>query len=385
MDKEAESFVIGDEYLLDLQLVRYDCVASMAHAKMLGKIGILKPDEVKKLVGALNLIIKLHEQGKFSISKEQEDVHTAIENFLTDKLGDLGKKIHTGRSRNDQVLAALRLYYKDHLNECMAFAKKFINNAESFSSRYGSIELPGYTHTRKAMPSSIKLWTNAFIDSMKDNIMLLEADLKLVDQSPLGTGAGYGSPIPLDREFTAKELGFAKVQQNPIYVQMSRGKFEATILHALSQVLLDINKMATDLILFSMPEFGYYELPTSFTTGSSMMPNKKNPDFLERMRANYHIIVALEMQVKGLVGNLPTGYNLDMAFTKEPIIKGFSIAESTLRIAALLFKELKVNKENCRKGLTPDLYATSRAYELVKKGVPFRDAYKKVAKDLRGK
>ena len=383
MDKKAEAFVVGEDYLLDMRLVKYDCIASIAHAKMLGKIGVLKPEEVKKLVKELNNIIKLHEKGKFTISKEQEDMHTAIENFLTAKLGSLGKKIHTGRSRNDQVLAALRLYYKEHLKHCISLSEKFIKSAGHFSARYGNIQLPGYTHTRKAMPSSVKLWAGSFIEAMRDNITLLNAALELVDQSPLGTGAGYGSSLAVDREFTAKELGFAKVQKNPIYVQMSRGKFEATMLHALTQVTLDINKMATDLIMLSMPEFGYYELPLSFTTGSSMMPNKKNPDILERLRANYHIIVAQEMQVKGLSGNLPTGYNFDIAFTKEPIIKGFDIAEGSLAAAAYLIEKLKVNKENCKKGLTEDIFATSKVYGLVKKGMPFRDAYKKVGKGLK--
>lgn len=310
VDREVEGFVIGDEYLLDLKLVKYDCIASIAHAKTLAKIGILTKAESGKIIKELEHIKALAVANMFTITRDQEDSHTAIENFLTAKLGSLGKKIHTGRSRNDQVAAALRLYYKDHLHKCIALANGFIKSAESFSSTYGSIAIPGYTHTRKAMPSSVKLWSHAFIESMHDNIKLLDSALELVDQSPLGTGAGYGSPILLDRAFTAKELGFAKVQENPIYVQMSRGKFEATILHALSQMMLDLNKMATDLILFSMPEFGYYELPLNFTTGSSMMPNKKNPDFLERLRAGYHMLVAYEMQVKGLSGNLPNGIQL---------------------------------------------------------------------------
>ncbi len=380
IDKKVEEFTVGDDYILDMRLVKYDCLASIAHAKMLGTIGILKSDEVEKLVNELNNIITLWEEGKFTISQDQEDVHTAIENHLTEKLGSLGKKIHTGRSRNDQVLTALRLYYKDNLKQCTDLAKAFIESADKFSSTYGGIELPGYTHTRKAMPSSIKLWVGAFKDSMHDNITLLESALLLVDQSPLGSAAGYGSPIRLDREMTAKELGFVKVQENPIYVQMSRGKFEATILHALSQIMFDINKMACDLIIFSMPEFGYFELPEKFTTGSSIMPQKKNPDVLELMRAKYHVIVSYEMQVKQISGNLITGFNRDIQLTKMPVMDGFAITEQTLDIASYLLKNLKVNKANCKKGLTEDVYATHRVYELVKKGVPFRDAYKEVAK-----
>lgn len=385
LDKEVEEFTVGNERALDMQLVRYDCLASIAHAKMLGKMKILTKDEVAKLVKELNIIIKMWEAGKFTISEEYEDVHTAIESELTKKLGQLGKKIHTGRSRNDQVLTALRLYYKDNLQCCMDLAEHFIESAGEFSSKYGNIALPGYTHTRKAMPSSIKLWSEAFIDSMHDNLTLLESAFVLVDQSPLGTAAGYGSPMKLDREFTAAELGFEKVQENPIYAQMSRGKFEATILHALSQIMFDINKIASDLILFSMPELGYFELPDSFTTGSSIMPQKKNPDILELMRAKYHVVVSYEMQVKSISANLPTGYNRDIQLTKWPVMDGFAVTEQTMKIASRLFKNLKVNKATCKKGLTEDVFATHRAYDLVKKGMPFRDAYKQVSKKYAGK
>ncbi len=385
LDEEVEEFTVGDDYLLDMKLVKYDCLASIAHAKMLGRIGILKKDEVDRLVKELNRIIKLWEDGKFNISKHEEDVHTAIENMLTDRLGQLGKKIHTGRSRNDQVLTALRLYQKENLKSCMYLAEQYIESAGNFSTTYGKIELPGYTHTRKAMPSSIKMWAEAFIDSMNDNVSLLESAYLLVDQSPLGTAAGYGSPLKLNREYTAEEMGFAKVQENPIYAQMSRGKFEATILHSLSQVMFDINKMATDLILFSMPEFGYFELPDKFTTGSSIMPNKKNPDVLELLRAKYHVVVSYEMQIKSLSSNLPTGYNRDIQLTKWPVMDGFEITQRSLKLASHLLDNLKVNKANCKKGLTGDVYATHLAYELVKKGMPFRDAYKEIAKKYMGK
>ncbi len=384
-NREIEEFTVGDDYILDQKLLKYDCKASIAHAMMLAKVGILTKAEVEKLVKELNEIIKLSEQGKFTVEKEQEDSQTAIENWLTEKLGDLGKKLHTGRSRNDQVLTVMRLYEKDGLKECIQLAKSYIQALNAFIYKYGEIVLPGYTHTRKAMPSSVKLWAGALVDSMQDNIRLMEGALCLIDQSPLGTGAGYGSPIKLDREYTAKALGFASVQQNPIYVQLSRGKFEATILHALSQIMFDFNRMATDLILFSMPEFGYYELPDEFTTGSSMMPNKKNPDVLEMLRAKYHIVVSLEGQVKGIASSLPTGYNRDMQLTKGPLIKGFEITEQSLKAAALLFRNLKVNREMCKKAMTEDIYATEKAYKLVEKGVPFRDAYKEVSKEFSEK
>jgi len=380
LNKQIEKFTVGDDYILDKKLVKYDCIASIAHAKMLGKIGILEKEEVSKLVKELNNIIKLDKKGKFKILKEDEDCHTAIENHLTKKLGILGKKIHTARSRNDQVLTALRVYYKDELNECKKSCNDFINALEKFSKKYGKIKLPGYTHTRKAMPSSVGLWANSFIDSMMDNLKLIDLTLELIDQSPLGTGAGYGVPLDIDRKYTAKLLGFAKVQENPIYAQNSRGKFEATMLHALTQVMFDLNKIASDLIIFSMPEFGYFELPKEFTTGSSIMPQKKNPDVLELLRAKYHFVVSYEFQVKSIAANLISGYNRDLQLTKEPTMKGLVMAKESISIMELIFENLKVNEKRCRDSLTEEVYATEKAHELVKKGVPFREAYREISK-----
>jgi len=381
LNERVEDFTVGNDYLLDRGLVKYDCQASITHAKMLGKIDVLKKEEIRKLVRELNNIIKLDKKGKFRISKEQEDCHTAIENHLTKKLGNLGKKIHTARSRNDQVLAALRLYYKQELNECRKSVTELINSIRKFIRKYGKVKLPGYTHTRKAMPSSIRLWGNSFIESMKDNLKLIDLALELVNQSPLGTGAGYGLPIKVDREYTAKLLGFEKVQNNPIYVQNSRGKFESTILHALTQIMLDINKIASDLIIFSMPEFGYFELPREFCTGSSIMPQKKNPDVLELLRAKYHVVVSCEFQVKNIISNLLSGYNRDIQLTKGPTMKGIKTTKESLSIASLVFKNLKVNRKKCNDALTEEVYATKRVYKLVKRGIPFREAYEIVSKE----
>jgi len=255
LNKQIEDFTVGDDPVLDRKLVKYDCLASIAHAKMLARIDILSEDEAKKLEKALNQIIDLDEKGDFQIKKEQEDCHTAIENHLVNVLGQVGEKIHTGRSRNDQVLTALRLFYKDELQACSQLAETFLGTLEAFVKKYGRIILPGFTHTRKAMPSSIAMWGEGFIDSMSDNLKLLDLTFELVDQSPLGAGAGYGVPVNLDREFTAQYLGFKKAQRNPIYAQNSRGKFEGTMLHSLSQVLLDLNKICSDLIIFSLPEY----------------------------------------------------------------------------------------------------------------------------------
>ncbi len=376
LDQQIENFTVGDDYILDQKLVKYDCLASIAHAKMLGKISILNEQEVHKLEQELNNIIELDKKGEFKILKEQEDCHTAIENHLIEILGDLGKKIHTARSRNDQVLTALRLYYKDQLGNCIGLIEKLIQSIAALLKKYGDIKFPGYTHTRKAMPSSIALWGNSFIDSMKDNLKIIDLTLEIIDQSPLGTGAGYGVPIKIDRKYTAKLLGFKKLQDNPIYAQNSRGKFESSMLHALTLIMYDLNKIASDLILFSLPEFGYLELPEEFCTGSSIMPQKKNPDVLELIRSKYHIVVSYEFQVKNISSNLISGYHRDIQLTKEPTMKGMEITEQCLSIMSLIFTQLTVNKENCHKALTEELYATEKVYELVEKGIPFREAYK---------
>lgn len=378
LNKQIESFTVGNDYIIDKQLVKYDCIASIAHAKMLGKIGILNQDEVEKLVSELDRVIQLDRGGKFTISREQEDCHTAIEQYLIRRLGDLGKKIHTGRSRNDQVLTALRLFYKDALVKCNHHIDELLDSISQFIDKYGDVVLPGYTHMRKAMPSSVELWAGAFIDSMKDNTVLVNTTFELIDQSPLGTGAGYGVPLNIDRQYSADILGFKRVQKNPIYAQHSRGKFEVTLLHALSQVMFDVNKIATDLIVFSMPEFGFYELPKELCTGSSMMPQKKNPDVLELLRAKYHEVSSYEFQVKGIIGNLISGYNRDSQLTKEPTLRGFQTTHDSLNILALVFRHLCVNKLNCEKALTNEIYATEEVYEFVKKGIPFREAYRRI-------
>lgn len=352
---------------------------------MLGKLGVLTPQEVKKLERGLKEILKLDAKGKFVISKDDEDCHTAIENYLTKRLGAVGKKIHTARSRNDQVAVALRLYYKVELGKCEKLTEAFIASLKQFSKKYGSIKMPGYTHTRKAMPSSMGLWAGAFIEAMQDNLKFMKDVHTLIDQSPLGTGAGYGLPIKVDRAFTAKALKFKKIQSNPIYVQNSRGKFEAMIAATLSATMFDLNKMSQDIIVFSMPEFGYFSIPNELTGGSSIMPQKKNPDALEMLRANYHAINAYELQMKEVASNLLSGYNKDLQLTKEPIMKSFDVTEQSLRVAAIVMGKLAADRKRAAAGLTDEVYATQQAYALVKKGVPFRDAYKQTSKKLFSK
>ncbi len=350
---------------------------------MLEKAGILNGEEVEKLVAELEHIISLAEADEFEIPPEQEDCHTAIENYLTEQLGDLGKKIHTARSRNDQVVTALRLYYRDHLDMLVDLAKEFQSVLESFQSQYGGVTVPGYTHTRKAMPSSIHLWSGAFLDSMQDNVLAVKNVQEMLDQSPLGTAAGYGVPLDIDRQFTADNLGFSRVQQNPIYVQNSRGKFEAQILNACNQVMYDLNRMASDLILFSLPELGVFDLPAEMCTGSSIMPQKKNPDVLELVRAKYHEILGLEFQIKSLPANLITGYHRDLQLTKEPVMRGLKATLDTLEVMALVVSKLQVDEQKAQKMMTEELYATERVYDLMKKGMPFREAYRKISEDYQ--
>ena len=373
------AFTVGDDPQLDRELIVYDCQASQAHARMLGEMGILTPREVEALCEVLSEIQRLAEQGKFKISPGEEDGHTAIENYLTDRLGETGKKIHTARSRNDQVLTALRLYYRHHLAEIEQHIRHLQTVLGNFSRRKGQIPLPGYTHTRKAMPTTVGQWAEAFREALKDDLQMLRAVKKLVDQSPAGSGAGYGIPLQIDRDMLAQQLGFSRLQKNPLYVQNSRGKFEASLLHMLGFVQFDLNRLASDLILFSLPELGYFELPTEMTTGSSIMPHKKNPDALELVRAYYHRLLGMEMELRSLIGNLISGYHRDLQLTKRPIMEAFHLVEQSLEIMALVFEKLEVREENCRRALTPELFATQEVYELVAQGVPFREAYRQIA------
>ena len=383
LNPKIEAFTVGNDYQLDQSLVYYDCIASKAHASVLEKASLLSKDEAQKIKQGLDEIIELHSKGEFEITSEQEDCHTAIEAYLTDTLGELGKKIHTARSRNDQVLTAQRLYYRDKIKDVESLRVQLIETIAQFVERFGQVAYPGYTHMQKAMPSSFAMWGWAFIESMEDNGMLLATISKIVDQSPLGTAAGYGVPLELDRELSAQELGFARVQQNPIYAQNSRGKFEALLIHLLSQITADLNKIASDLILFNMSEFKFIKLPDEFCTGSSIMPQKKNPDVLELMRAKHHVVKACEFEVSSLTSNLISGYNRDLQLTKEPVMKALKITQDCLEIAVLLFENLEVDEGHCQKAMSAELYATEKAYALVKHGIPFRDAYVQIAQSLK--
>ncbi len=384
VDKQILDFCTGNDYILDRNLIKYDVQASIAHAEMLKKIGIISNSELKRLKKWLKVIKKRGVRGKFEIKKAEEDVHTAIENYLTKKCGVAGKKIHTARSRNDQVIAALRLYARDKLIEVKNALLELCTLLTRFAKKYQNTPMPGYTHSRKAMVSSVGLWATAFVEALFDDIHLWKTAYDLNNQSPLGSAAGYGVPLKTDRRYVSRRAGFGKVQDNVLHVQNSRGKFESILLSILSTVMLDLNKMATDIIFFSTEDMGYFILPDKLCTGSSIMPHKKNPDVLELVRAKYHVMLSYEFQVKSLISNLLSGYNRDLQLTKEPFIRGFETTIASLKIMLLVVRSLKVNKRRCVTGITREMFATYRAFELVKKGVPFRDAYRNSLKNIDG-
>ncbi|MCP3977810.1 MAG: argininosuccinate lyase [bacterium] len=385
LDPTVEAYTVGDDVDLDRALVAYDCTASAVHARVLRKAGVLNEEEAKRLVDALGRMKSLAEKNEFPIRPEEEDGHTALENRLVEQLGDLGKKIHTARSRNDQVVTALRLYMKDRLDDVSSLVDTLVAALNVRIDADGSIQFPGYTHTRRAMPSSFAMWAGSFAESLSDTKLTLGAARELIDQNPLGTGAGYGIPVlELDREFAARELGFARVQSNPLYVQSSRPKFEATVVSALLDVMADLHRLAVDLILFSSSEFGFFSLPREVCTGSSIMPQKVNPDPLEILRARYHEVLAHEVQIRTTAAGLISGYHRDFQCTKRPLMLSFETVAASLRVAEIVVRSLTVDVDACRSACTDEIYATERAYELVQQGMPFRDAYRKVADELFG-
>ncbi len=382
LNKEIETFTVGNDYLLDKNLVKYDVLGSLAHAAMLNKIKIINNKELKKIKKILLEILKLDKNNEFEIKQEDEDVHTAVENYLTRKLGNLGKKIHTARSRNDQVLVDLRLYSKDKILEANKALISLVSTIINLAKKNKDIPMPGYTHTRKAMPSSVGLLFGAYAESLLDNFELMETAYKLNNQNPLGSAAGYGVNLDVDRVLTTKLLGFEKVQNNVLYVQNSRGKIESITIFALSKVMEDLAKISTDLILFSMEEFGFFTLPDSFTTGSSLMPHKKNPDVFELIRAKSSVVQSNLFQINNIITNLISGYHRDLQLTKGPLINSFEITSASINIMNVALKGLKINKDNCIKAFDKDIFATDQVIDLAKKGIPFREAYAKVAENL---
>jgi argininosuccinate lyase len=377
-----EAFLAGEDHLLDQELVMVDCRASLVHARMLHGIGVLDADELAQLERGLAEITALAERGELVITPEDEDGHTAIENALVARCGDAGRKIHTGRSRNDQVLTALRLWEKEKITALLSAIDAYKSALESVCARAGGVELPGYTHMQAAMPTSVGVWLGSFAAAAEDDREILQLAARLVDQCPLGSGAGFGVPVvPMDRERVARELGFARVQENPMYAQLSRGRMDAFLLYACAQVAHGLNRLASDLMLFTTREFAFVELPEAFCTGSSMMPQKRNADVLELIRATFHVVSGEEAKVRNLTASLISGYNRDVQLTKGPLFAGVAATLDALHATTLVLQGLEIDEDACAAALTDELYATERALALVAQGVPFRTAHHRIAEE----
>ena len=377
-----ESFTVRNDYILDQDLVLSDAFASIAHAMGLNKIGIISDEELFKLSKGLKEIIELRRQGNFKITLSDEDCHTAIEGYLTEHYGDVGKKIHTGRSRNDQVQTALRLFMREALVKTVDSALDVADRLIAFAERNADVPMPGRTHMQIAMPSSVALWALSFAEEMLDTLSMSSALYDVLDQSPLGSAASYGVPLPLDREYTACLMGFKKIQNNVLYANNSRGRFEAMLLDFFSYIALTISKISQDLMIFTLPELGYFSLPKELTTGSSIMPQKKNPDGLELARSRTALILSLSERVKSIIKCLPSGYNRDFQDTKEPLIEGYKAIMELIGITSHMIEGLVVHPDALEKGCVKELYATDRVMERVLSGGNFRDSYLSVGLNL---
>ncbi len=382
LDSMMESFTVGKDYILDKDLLLSDLIGSAAQAKGLMKIGILSEVEGEKLLSGMREIARKRQANDFIINKSDEDCHTAIESFLTENFGDIGKKIHTGRSRNDQVQTALRIYMREGALKLVDYALDFASSLISFSKKNDSVPMPGRTHMQIAMPSSVALWAMSFAEEILEEAGMLLSFYSVLDQSPLGSAASYGTTLNTDREYLASLMGFSKVQNNVLYANNSRGKFEAMFLDYAGYFALTISKLAQDLMVFTLPELGYFSLPKELTTGSSIMPQKKNPDGLELARSRTEFIISCSERVKGIIKGLPSGYNRDFQDTKEPLMEGYKATVDLLRIMALMIDKLEVHEDRLIKACTPELYATDRVMEKVLLGGNFRDSYKEIGLNL---
>lgn len=377
-----EEFTVSNDYILDQQLVIADCLGSIAHARGLHQIGILDAEELASLEAGLKRIIVLKQEDSFAITKEHEDCHTAIEGFLTDEYGEVGKKIHTGRSRNDQVQTALRIWMREFTIKLCKATGDLCETLLSFAEKHAEVPMPGRTHMQIAMPSSIGLWAASYAEELYDEAQHLMHLSWLFDQSPLGSAASYGVPLPLDRQFTGEQMGFTRVQNNVLYANNSRGKFEAMLLDGCDYIALTLSKLAQDLILFTLPEFGYFSLPKELCTGSSIMPQKKNPDGLELARSRSSVVSSCAARVKSIIRSLPSGYNRDFQDTKEPLLTGTKGTWQLVQIFQRMIEGLQVNEEALIAGCTPELYATDVVLQGVLDGKNFRDTYKDVGLHL---
>jgi argininosuccinate lyase len=380
-DPAIMRFLAGEDVLADRALLPYDIAATAAHAAGLGRVGVLAPGDVERLRGELAVLADDFAAGRFVLDDRYEDGHTAIEARLTERLGELGKRVHAGRSRNDQVQVALRLYMRARLGElarvCLDSAGALLDRAEASALT----PMPGYTHGQRAMPSSIGHWLAGYAEAFVDDATYASLTARWLGQNPLGTASGFGVNLPLDRDGVARELGFERLQLNPGYVQNSRGKFELAALGALGQALLDLRRLAWDLSLYSTAEFGFVSTPERYTTGSSLMPNKRNPDVIELLRAAYARCAGAQAETAALL-SLPGGYHRDLQATKPPLVGALSQGLSALSLLPGLVRDLRFDEARMRAAISPEMYATDRAIELSVEGVPFREAYRQIAGDL---
>jgi argininosuccinate lyase len=383
LHEQVERFEAAQNSLLDARLVRHDVWGSLAHAAMLKHVGILQETEHQALQRALCTILELEQSGEFPILPSDEDVHTSIENYLVAHAGVAGKKIHMARSRNDQVIVDLRLYGKEQLHNVAEKLCTLCATLLKVAERHKDLPMPGYTHMQRAMLSSVGLWMASFAEALLDDEQLLAAAYALNDQCPLGSAAGYGVPLAIDRQYCADLLGFSRVQNNVIYVQNSRGKVEAAIIQALTQIMLDLSKLAQDILLFSTAEYGFLHIPQELCTGSSIMPQKRNLGVMELVRARTQTMLALQQQVLGILSGLPSGYNMDYQETKRPFMEALDLVQESLEICTLVVGTFDVNTERLIAACTFELFAADRAYELATvANLPFRDAYRIVGAEV---
>ena len=382
-DKKIDIFTVGNDRELDLQLAKYDVLGNIAQSRMLNSIGTITDEELDGLVTELNNIMKTVEDGTFTIEDSFEDVHSKVEWLLTEKLGDAGKKIHTARSRNDQVLLDVHLYSKDAILELKDWAKKLFDLLIELAEKYKNHLLPGYTHLQVAMPSSFGMWFSAYAESLIDDVHFLDAAYKVADQNPLGSAAGYGSSFPIDREMTTKELGFKNLKVNSVAAQMGRGKLEKSISFGIASVAATISKMSMDICLYMSQNFGFVTFPDELTTGSSIMPHKKNPDVFELIRGKCNKLQALPYELTLITNNLPSGYHRDLQLVKEGLIPSVSTLKSCLDMMVFSLENIIITENIVSDDKYKYIFSVEEVNALVQAGTPFRDAYKIVGAKIQ--
>ena len=380
--EKIDHFTVGNDRTYDLALAPYDCIASKAHAQMLGEIGLLSSKEVEEVTQALEVILNETLNGAFVIEKEFEDMHSKIEFLLTEQLGDLGKKIHTARSRNDQVLVALQLYVKEELTQIKKEVIQLFDLLLELADRNQQELLPGYTHMQVAMPSSFGLWFSAYAESLVDDVAFLNTAFQLADQNPLGSAAGFGSSFPIDRDFTTQALGFETLKYNVVAAQMGRGKVEKATATAIGMLAGTLAKLAMDICMYMGQDFDFIRFPEELTTGSSIMPHKKNPDVFELIRGKCNLLQGLPQQLALLTSNLPSGYHREMQLAKAPLVEAVQEIKACLEMMRFSLSKIEVRKNITEDSKYDYLFSVDTLNEWVKQGMPFREAYQKMGKEI---